>query len=187
MGSSYRSDLNNGMMEGWEMPLRGAVNLVNGVMSSVVHEALDGDDSPDDGGLLERLIIVESLISHELPEKAKIIDGTLNEDCYTCYKEANVCQDRMVGSLYIATEHKSPNVERWGVYVQGDGSLSGDTHCLGIFWDKSVAEMFMSMIRGHHIVRNASKYMKIFPKAERKCDDCGAVYSYNTPPMAGSG
>jgi len=100
----------------------------------------------------------------------------LNQDCRECLSHAKIVQGRKVGSLYIDYEHKSKYVTRYGVYIQGDGTLQGDTVCLGIFWDKKLAQSCMQNILlktdyGKKCIRKASKYMNIFG-CNRICEFC---------------
>jgi hypothetical protein len=78
----------------------------------------------------------------------------------------NIVQGREVGSLYV-DEHKSNAAcTQWGVYVQGDGSLKGDTESIGIFWNKELAEFFMEEMKKNErwdsFIRPIRKKMKLF-------------------------
>lgn len=80
MGSSYSSDLRNGMMPEWENNLRQAISLISVVSDSVSECIGDNgqfDDAAQDGALLETLqqaidILRETIPLTEQERKEKI-------------------------------------------------------------------------------------------------------------------
>ena len=68
-----------------------------------------------------------------------------------------MCQGRVIGSYYM-TENKGQQAVRmppfkksWpgscAVFQQGDGTLEGDTVCLGLFWQREKAELFLKVLK----------------------------------------
>jgi len=105
----------------------------------------------------------------------------LNEHCKVCMHEARIVQGRSVGSLYIKEKHitglppeREVMVKRWGVFVQGDGTLQGDTVCLAQTWDESLANDIKEwlLVRHPEYIREASKDMQIFRDRVRVCPYC---------------
>jgi len=59
--------------------------------------------------------------------------------------EGKKVQGRDVGSVYLAKaeQQRSGNWPgNFAVFRQGDGTLEGDTVCLGLFWNLEKAELF---------------------------------------------
>ena len=72
MGSSYRQDLNNGMMPSWEKELRKAVAILSTISADILEcIGSDGqfDNAADDGALREKLGLAKRLILEELPDE----------------------------------------------------------------------------------------------------------------------
>ena len=65
--------------------------------------------------------------------------------------------DRTSGRLYVVDDPQ----ERLGsgtklLIVQGDGvTATGDTYCLGVFWDERFAEALMDVLEEDHVVADA--------------------------------
>jgi len=70
---------------------------------------------------------------------------------------SNMCQGRKVGSYYITENEgqQTPGIPlskgSWpgdfAVFQQGDGTLEGDTVCLGLFWVRDKAELFLDALQ----------------------------------------
>ena len=65
----------------------------------------------------------------------------------------NIVQGREVGSIYSGIEFKGTSFNRYGVFVHGDGTLQGDTVCLGIFWEPETAEWFAEKVKAGEILK----------------------------------
>jgi len=79
-------------------------------------------------------------------------------------KTPNKVQGREVGSLYVDIYQKCGKFNQYGVFVQGDGSFEGDTHCVGIFWLKSLAEKFRDWVEENdpEEVKSIRSQMKLY-------------------------
>ena len=93
-------------------------------------------------------------------------------------REARTVQNRAVGSLYVDTKFEGKHVTQYGVFVQGDGTLQGDTTCLAIVWDDTLAPLLKEWFENHGriYISEASADMQIFRERERKCPECGAKH-----------
>ena len=70
MGSSYRSDLNNGMMPSWENKLKSAIVTIEDIadeLGGLIGDDGQFDNAADDGALRERLLDASEIIRRELP------------------------------------------------------------------------------------------------------------------------